>query len=676
MSFLTPLFLLGLAGLAIPVILHLIQKERKNVVQFPSLMFLRRVPYQSVRRRRIRHWLLLFMRLAALALIVLAFARPFLRRTEIAAGASGAREVVILLDRSYSMGYGGKWAQAVAAAENAINGLTAADRASVVLFSSNTEVALRSASDRARLLAAVAGLQPGAGATRYGPALKLAGSILSESAVPRREAILISDFQRGGWQGSEGVRLPDGAVLTPVPIADSGKTNLAIAPVSFQRSEFQNQQRITVTTGAVNHTDVAATNVEISLEVGGRAIQARRVNVAARGSASATFDPVTVADRNVRAAVRLPDDALLRDNVFHFVVSPEDPVDVIVGERPGSGRNTSLYLTRALAVSEAPHIDAKVRQADSLSAEDLATASVVMLNDVPIAQTTAERLQAFVQKGGGLFVVAGERVAWPSVADILPGAPGPAVDRSRGAAARLGALEYGHPLFEVFRGPRTGDFASARFYGYRSVTLVSGVSTLARFDDGQPALVERRVGTGRVLLWTSTLDTTWTDLALKPVFVPFVHRVVRYLGAYREPRPWRTVGDVVDPGLQAPARGSDVSRVALTPSGSRISLDGDGPEVLELAEQGFYEFRAQGRDGDVPVVVASNVDLAESDLTRLDPQEIAAAALGRAGGEAAGPLAPPTDDAQESAQRVWWYLLFAGLLLLGAETVVANRLTV
>ena len=116
MSFLTPLFLVGLAGLAIPVILHLIQKERKNVVQFPSLMFLRRVPYQSVRRRRIRHWLLLFMRLAALALIVLAFARPFLRRTEISAAASGAREVVILLDRSYSMGYGDRWTRAQAAA--------------------------------------------------------------------------------------------------------------------------------------------------------------------------------------------------------------------------------------------------------------------------------------------------------------------------------------------------------------------------------------------------------------------------------------------------------------------------------------------------------------------------------------------------------------------------------
>jgi hypothetical protein len=362
--------------------------------------------------------------------------------------------------------------------------------------------------------------------------------------------------------------------------------------------------------------------------------------------------------------------------VFHFVVSPQDPLVVVIGERTGE-RNASLYLARALAVSETPRIDARVRQADSLSPDDLARAAVVVLNDTPIAQTTADRLKTFVERGGGLFLAMGERASWPASADILPGVPGPRVDRTRGPAARLGALEYGHPLLEVFRGPRTGDFASARFYSYRGVMPAPNVQTLARFDDGQPALLERRVGTGRVLMWMSTLDTSWSDLALKPVFVPFVHRALRHLGSYREPKPWRTVGDIVDPGLQTPARGAEVSRVALSPSGQRISLDGDGPEVLELAEQGFYEFRAQGREGDPAVVVASNVNLAESDLTSVDPQEIVAAAMGRAGGAAAaGPTAPPSDEAQESAQRVWWYLLFAGLLLLGAETVVANRLTV
>ncbi len=91
MGFLTPLFLAGLAGLAVPVIIHLIQRERKTVVEFPSLMFLRRIPYQSVRRRNIRNWPLLLLRLAALALIVAAFARPFLRRDIAVGGRRGRR---------------------------------------------------------------------------------------------------------------------------------------------------------------------------------------------------------------------------------------------------------------------------------------------------------------------------------------------------------------------------------------------------------------------------------------------------------------------------------------------------------------------------------------------------------------------------------------------------------
>src|SRR3972149_1127755 len=113
MSFLAPLFLVALGALAIPLVVHLIQRERKQVVEFPSLMFLRRIPYQSVRRRRIRHWPLLLLRLAALALIVAAFARPFFRRADAAAsGTAGPREVVVLLDQSPSMGYGDRWTRA------------------------------------------------------------------------------------------------------------------------------------------------------------------------------------------------------------------------------------------------------------------------------------------------------------------------------------------------------------------------------------------------------------------------------------------------------------------------------------------------------------------------------------------------------------------------------------
>src|SRR5215475_7922179 len=113
MSFLTPAFLVGLGALAVPILIHLIQRERKRVVEFPSLMFVRRIPYQSVRRRRIRHWFLLLMRAAAVMLIVIAFARPFFRQSVAASVAAGAsRELVVLLDRSASMGYGDHWREA------------------------------------------------------------------------------------------------------------------------------------------------------------------------------------------------------------------------------------------------------------------------------------------------------------------------------------------------------------------------------------------------------------------------------------------------------------------------------------------------------------------------------------------------------------------------------------
>src|SRR5438094_1495616 len=186
MSFLAPLFLVGLAALAVPVLVHLIQRERKRVVEFPSLMFVRRIPYQSVRRRRIRHWALLLLRVAAVALLVLAFARPFFKRNVAAAAATGgAREIVVLLDQSASMGYGDHWQRARDAARSVVRGLGRDDRATLVLFSRNAEENMRATSDRTRLEAAINTAKVGSGSTRYGPALKLAESILSRSPVKR-----------------------------------------------------------------------------------------------------------------------------------------------------------------------------------------------------------------------------------------------------------------------------------------------------------------------------------------------------------------------------------------------------------------------------------------------------------------------------------------------------------
>ena len=674
MAFLTPLFLAALAALAVPVVIHLIQKERKNVVAFPSLMFLKRIPYESVQRRRIRHWLLLLVRLAALALIVLAFARPFLRRTDAAgAGAGGAREVVILLDRSYSMGYGDRWQKALSAARDTLGGLTAADRGSIVFFASGAEVALRSTADKGRLMAAVAGIEPSASATHYGPALKLAGSILGESPLPRREAVLITDFQRAGWQGAEGLRLPDGATLTPIDVAGGEPSNASVTPVALERSVFSNQERVTVTAGVLNHGTAPVDGLDVNLEIDGRAIQTRRVRVESKGSASATFDPLTLAAPNVRASIRIGRDGLERDNVFHFVVSPGRPIRVILARR-GGPRDDTLYLARALAVGDAPRFDVVARDVDAISAEDLQAAGIVIVNDAAVTSGAAERLGRFVQRGGGLLVIAGQRGTWPQDhASVLPVMAAEAVDRSRGQPARLVALEYGHSIFDPFRAPRSGDFSTARFYGYRAGTTTREGAILARFDDGAPALVEKRMGAGRVLVWLSSLDLVWNDLAVKPVFLPFVHQMARHLGGYREVPAWLTVGDVLDPAVGLGPKAL-TDRTIVSPSGRRVPLDGEGPDVVELAEQGFYEVRGRAAGAEPAMIVASNVDLKESDPAAMPATDVVAAATGRAGGSASAAAdAVPSDAAQESAQRVWWYLLFAGLLLLSAETVLGNR---
>ena len=676
MSFLTPLFFVALAGLAIPVLIHLIQREKKQVIHFPSLMFVQRVPYKSIQRRRIHNWLLLMVRLTALTLIVLAFARPFLQRDDLnAATGTGAREVVVLLDQSYSMGFGDHWDRAQAAANDAIGRLGPDDRGSVVLFASGAEIALRSAApgERQRLSGAISTVRPAASATRYAPAMKVAGSILAESSLPRREVVFISDFQRGGWRGEEGTRLPEGTVVTPVPI--SGGTdvpNVAVTGVSLSRSTFENQERVAVTAVTVNRGMRSLRGGQLSLEVGGRSIQTKPLDVEANGSASVTFDPVTLQGGFTRGTVRAGDDALAADNAFHFVVSPLQAVRVLVIDRGGTGGG-ALYLTRALSIGEAPRFETVSRQPDAVSDDDLRRASVVLLNDVVVPAALARRLQRFVEGGGGLLVAVGARATWAQDVDILPAALQAPVDRTRGDAARIGTLEYGHPVFEPFRAPRSGDFAAARIYGYRNVEAVPDAQVLARFDGGAPALLERRVGAGHVMLWASTLDLSWNDFPLKPVYLPFIHRAFRHLAAYSEPAPWLTVGQVLDASFGI--RSQSPTGVVLTPSGRRVSLDDEGAEVLELTEQGFYELRSRSGDA-VSGVVASNVDTAESDLTPMDPKEIVAAATNGPGGRQAGSSGPPpTPEVQERSQRLWWYLLCLGILLLGADTLISNRLS-
>ncbi|MYK88936.1 MAG: VWA domain-containing protein, partial [Acidobacteria bacterium] len=324
MGLLAPLFLLGLATIAVPVILHMIQRERKDEVEFPSLMFLRKVPYRSFRRQRIRHWFLLLLRCAALLLLLFAFARPFIRAAALAAVTDGAREVVVLLDRSYSMSFGDRWGAAQTLATDTIAALDPGDRATVILFDGGAETGPRSTTDRASLRNLVANAEVGSGVTRYGPALKLAEGIFESSDLPRLEAVLISDFQRAGVESAVGVRFPQGTVLTPIPVGgdDTAAANVSVAGVLFEREYFSGRERIQVAARLTNRGGAAITGLEVALDMEGREIETLTADLPPAGSTTVDFAPVTLGDAQMFGAVRIAPDALPADDVFHFVVSP------------------------------------------------------------------------------------------------------------------------------------------------------------------------------------------------------------------------------------------------------------------------------------------------------------------------------------------------------------------
>jgi len=703
MWFLAPALLAALAAIAIPIVVHLVQRDRRRVVEFPSLMFLRKIPNQSVKRRAIRHWPLLLLRIAAFALIALAFARPFWQGAGAAAAAGAGREVIVLLDTSHSMAYGGVWARAQEAARRAVGELAPGDRGTVAFFASDVEVGVRAASERAALVAAIDRATPGAGSTRYGPALRAAAGLLESSALPRREIVLISDFQKSGWDQEQETRLPPGVALKTVPVGEASTTNASIVAMAFARQEAAGGERVTASARVVNRSAAALDGREIVLEVDGHREDSRQVSLAPGAVGTIEFTPFTLAGKPARVTARLSADSLPIDDVFHAVIEAGGRIPVLIVEAANPAPDASLYLARALAVGNEPGFETTVTSVDRVTPEQIGAASVVILNDTrPPSGAAGRALDTRVRAGMGLLVAAGDRSSWPDDGpDLLACRPGAPVDRSGTTGGALGFVDYGHPVFEVFAAPRSGDLTGARMFRYRQCAPAQGATVIARFDDGMAALVERRVDSGTVLTWTSSLDSYWNDLALRPVFLPFVHQAMKHLGRYAEGKVWRTVGEIFDAadlqtirgsglppspsglpagfGVTSGIRDSGNPAVALSrptvlaPSGKTVEFSEAARNTFTLEEPGFYEVRTGGEKAGEGAAVAVNVSAEESDLTPFDPAELTAAVTPGAGSAATAAAQPLTPEDYERRQSVWWYLLAAGVVLLAIEALVAGR---
>jgi len=389
---------------------------------------------------------------------------------------------------------------------------------------------------------------------------------------------------------------------------------------------------------------------------------------------------------------RMDPASLTLDDVSNFTIAPDASVPVLIVEPNSPRPNQSLYLSRALSIGDRPSFRVDVKSVGSLTPRDLDGRSLVVLDEVaPPLPTGAvgQQLKAILDEGGGIVFVPGpERSetwaqAWRA---MLPATIGPVVDRTSDAGGTLSSIDYASPVFELFNAPRSGDFTTARFYRYRALTPSPGALISARFDDGSPALVERAVGSGRVVIWSSTIDSYWTNLPLQPVFLPFVHQFGKHVGRYIDPRPSFVTGEVLDlsrhgeltaPFLGGRAADSLTELTLESPSGVKQRVTATGPNhLVTLHERGFYELR--GRDTPVgsgrPIAV--NIDASESDLSHLDPLDLVAAVTSASAQQQAGSdfnAATPQD--QERRQRLWWYLLLVAVLVLAGETAVSNRLS-
>ncbi|MBS1807805.1 MAG: BatA domain-containing protein [Acidobacteria bacterium] len=672
MSFLNPLFLLGLAAVAIPIIVHLVRRTRAKKIEFPSLMFVRQVPQRTIRRKRLINLLLLILRCLALLCLVLAFARPFFSGSSAAEATGRASATIIMLDNSFSMRYGTRFEQAKSKARAIVNEAGNNDQLALASFGQGYEVLSRFTNDKGKLNSLIDSLQPGLVATAYTQALRGAEELMKEATTKDRRIVLISDYQAAGWnQADTSYRLSNDIKFVTNDVGESDARNLAITEVNAQPVIYQQKYADKLAARIANFSDEAQDNVQVEFQLNDHTVEKRQVKIAARETAVVEFTDFNLNEGVNRGQIEISDTTFPVDNRFYFTLHREAQSQALIVESANRGRSESLFLRNALTTGENLPFALTVKTPASVNPGDLPGYKVIILNDVDsLNPSLADQLKSFVEKGGGLIIAAGRHVDAAgfneSFKQITPATIGEPV-QPKGDYVTLSDIKTDHPVFEVFR--QSGRFAAARVFGYRRATPNEKASVLARFEDGTPALLETSFGQGKVLLFTSTLDSSWNDLPLTPLYLPLVRQMTRYLGE-RDRQSWHLVGQTF---TASQAKDGAVPAVD-SPSNNRITernQTASGDLIVNARENGFYRLRyATATD-----FAAVDLDGKEADLTKLNLDDFVGAVTGAdpKSDTVAAAQGKLTKEEREAKQRVWWPLLIAALLLFVTEGVLARR---
>ncbi len=702
MGVLVPLYLAGLTALSLPLILHLVRRTPRGRQEFSSLMFLSPTPPRLTRRSRLDQILLLLLRLAALALVTLAFCRPFLRE---AASLSFAdltgKRLAILIDTSASMKRGDLWQQAIKAAEKQLEDLNPQDDVALFAFSDRLRTIIDFQKEgaapipdkpqvvRNRLKA----LQPDWSSTDLGTALvAVAGELDTASDVRQSplepQIVVISDFQGGSRiEALQSFEWPERVPVVTLRVSPTNTTNAHAQVLPAEEGNELADVRVRVVNAADSRGD------QFTVEWSEFVVPSSGDKATNRLKAERRTD-VYVPPGQTRI-IRLPrgpdslqaDRVVLRgddhdfDNTF-FVVPPRKlEATLLYAGRDAAEDPEGLQLYLRLAVANDPLRQIEVRPLDtmkSLTAPGDSAPKMIVVSQA-VSEELRTMLTKFVEQGGVLLLVPDGDEAATSVSSFFDD-----VEFARAAAdpvgegesrsekyLLLGEIDFTHPLFTPFAGPRYSDFTKIHFWKHRTMTLKSPATTriVARFDNGDLALFERSVGKGRVLALTSGWQPADSQLALSSKFVPLVGALLDLACGGTEVAESVAVGQSVT--LQSSTQPGPI--VVHTPDGRAVRLDADLSTFSETDQPGIYRAKV----GSTETRFAVNLLATESLTAPLDLEQLEQRGV-RIGTELTRTqridrVRQQRDTELESRQKVWRWLIVVAIGLLVLETWWAGR---
>jgi hypothetical protein len=633
-------------------------------------MFFERGTQSSTKHRRLRYFLLFALRFALLLLVVLAFANPFVRRS---AKDSGGSLLIIVLDDSFSMRAGTRFSDAKQQALTLLASKPRSQRAQVIALGGQLQLLTQPTPDANLLRRALESIQIGDGHGNFGDLAKAVRALKETSAEPI-ELHLFSDMQRTAMPGNfADAVFPPGVTLTlheatKAALAPNWTIENINAPADLTDPKDTSKSRVQAVVAGLETPDAEKT---ISLIINGKDVAKRIVKVPANGRVTVEFSLVDVGYGFNRCEVRVEgNDSLPADNTGYFVVRRLDPQRVLFVHGRQDDRSPMYFGAALNAASHGAFVLQSVAAEQTADIDPTKFAFTVLSDATALPSIFEHTLEQYVANGGNVLIalgIEGGRTRIPLWDGDLHQ---PRNLAAPGGAVTVGQVDFTYPALEQTQpGRDNGGWTGTKFF-YATSIDPSHARVAARLSDGTPLLLERQIGEGRVLVFTSGLENLTNDLPLHPVFVAFVDKTSRYLSGSEQLSGSKTVDSFVQlrSSLESPGRATNSEIIA--PDGSRpLSLsEGRTAQTYRLSRAGFYQIRfANGRSAQIGV----NPDRRESDLAAMTPEMQAL----WAGNNADQKTIEKKAISGTNYQRVslWWYVMLLALVVAVLETALSSR---